>query len=156
VTRVAGRPGPVPNACRECGLILDSDRVYCEECLPSFKDHRTEKLVGAARGVLAEMRASANDPARSPEAIAKRVATRAKRREVALAWEKENPGPHDVEMFRRDVLTALGEVTLPEMMKATGLSSAYCWRIRRGERVPHPMDWESLRGIGKLPGSGQR
>jgi CRISPR-associated protein Cas1 len=98
----------------------------------------------AARKVLAEMRASPDDPARSAEAIAKRVATNADRRRVALTWELRNPGPHDPEVFRTDILPGLLKVTLPQMMRATGLTSSYCWRIRNGERIPHPMYWESL------------
>jgi hypothetical protein len=140
-----GRPRTVPNACRECGLVLvDPDRLYCDECLPTFKDQRTAKLVGAARAVLAEMRASSGDPAKAPEAVAKRVAAHSERRQAALAWEEVNPGPHDPEHFRQEIVPALRDATLPEMMRVTGLSSAYCWRIRRGDRVPHPMHWSPL------------
>ena len=93
------------------------------------------------------MRASSDDPARSPEAVAKRVATNAERRESALAWEGQNPGPHDPELFRREIAPSLQNLTLPQMMRATGLSSAYCWRIRREDRVPHPMYWSALRSV---------
>jgi len=143
----SGRPR-FPSSCRECGVALSSiDRQYCDECLPRFKDERTGRLVAAAREVLAEMRASSDDPARSPEAVAKRVATNAERRESALAWEGQNPGPHDPELFRREIAPSLQNLTLPQMMRATGLSSAYCWRIRRGDRVPHPMYWSALRSV---------
>ena len=145
VGKATGGTRLVPNACRECGLILDNrDRQYCDECLPSFKADRTTKLVAAARDVLTQMRASGDDPARTPEAVAKRVAAHAEQRKKALAWDANNPGPHNSDAFRRDVLPALANITLPQMMKATGLSSAYCWRIRRGERIPHPMHWEPL------------
>lgn len=147
-TRVAGRPRLVPNACRECGLILDDrERQYCEECLPLFKNQRTEKLVGVARAVLGEMRTSPNDPAKTPEAIAKRVAAHSARHRAAVAWDRINPGPHDRDEFCRRVAPMLSKVTLPQMMQATGLSSAYCWRIRRCERVPHPMHWGALRRL---------
>ncbi len=146
--KIFSRPSKVPSACRECGVVLiDPERQYCRDCLPKFKDQHTDRLVRAARQVLAEMRASADDPARSPRAVAKRVATNTARREAALAWERENPGPHDAEEFRRDILPALGQVTVPQMMRATGLTSSYCWRIRRGERVPHPMYWDVLREV---------
>ena len=143
--KAASRPRPVPNACRQCGLILDGyERQHCGDCLPKFKEQRTEKLVGAARVVLSQMRASPEDPAKTPEAIAKRVAAHAARRGAARAWEKVHPGPHDVNVFTRDIAPALVHVTLPQIMQATGLSSAYCWRIRKGERVPHPMYWAAL------------
>lgn len=152
-TKASATPSKVPSACRECGVVLsDPERQYCGDCLPKFKDQRTDKLVRAARQVLAEMRAAADDPARSPRAIAKRVATNAARREAALAWERKNPGPHDVENFRQEILPALARVTVPQMMRATGLTSSYCWRIRRGERMPHPMYWTTLRDISAAGG----
>jgi CRISPR-associated endonuclease Cas1 len=136
----------IPSACRLCGIVLDDpERQYCPGCLPEFKEQRTGNLVRAAREVLAEMRASPNDPARSPQAIAKRVATNAARREAALAWERENPGPHDPAQFTRDILPRLSGVTIPQMVRATGLSSTFCWRIRRGEQIPHAMYWEAFR-----------
>jgi len=135
-------------ACRECGVVLDrADRVYCVDCLPRFKNERTARLVVAARNVLTQMRASEADPARSSEAKAKRIATNAQRRRDAVAWEQANPGRYDPEAFRSEILPRLQHATLPQMMTATGLTSGYCWRIRRGERVPHPMYWESLQSI---------
>lgn len=142
----SSKPSKVVSACRECGVVLtDPERQYCADCLPKFKDERTGRFVHAARRMLNEMRASADDPARSPQAIAKRVASNTKRRNASLAWERENPGPHDPDMFRSKILPGLAAATLPQMMAATGLTSGYCWRIRRGERVPHPMYWEALR-----------
>lgn len=147
-TRASRKPSKVSSACRECGVVLsDPERQYCRDCLPKLKDQRTAKLVRAARQVLAEMRASADDPARSPQAIAKRVAKNAARREAALAWERQNPWPHDLERFTREILPGLASVTVPQMMRATGLTSSYCWRIRRGERFPHPMYWEALQRL---------
>lgn len=55
-----------------------------------------------------------------------------------------NPDP---EAFRLQILPGLQRATLPQMMKATGLTSGYCWRIRRGERVPHPMYWRPLKRL---------
>ncbi len=137
-------------ACRMCGVVLDrSDRVFCADCLPIFKAERTAKLVEGARSVLAKMRGSEADPARSVGAKAKRIATNAQRRREAVIWEQVNPGPHDPEAFRSQILPRLQHATLPQMMKATGLTSGYCWKIRRGERVPHPMHWSALRSLGK-------
>jgi CRISPR-associated endonuclease Cas1 len=145
----SARPRRVKGACRECGVLLEeNDRARCERCLQKFEDERTDKLVSAARRVLADMRSSREDPARSPEAKAKRVATNARRREAVLEWERSNPGNHDPEFFRSEILPWLQRATLPQMMRATGLTSGYCWRIRRGDRLPHPMYWEALRSIG--------
>jgi hypothetical protein len=65
------------------------------------------------------------------------------RKEGALAWERENHGPHDVAVYRSEILPHLAQVTLPQIIRATGLTSSYCWRPA-GERVPHPMYWEPL------------
>jgi hypothetical protein len=66
---------------------------------------------------------------------------------MAREWKRANPGPYDREEFNREVLPGLARVTLPAMMKATGLSSAYCFKIKRGERTPHPMYWARLKAI---------
>jgi hypothetical protein len=58
--------------------------------------------------------------------------------------EEENPGPHDPDAYRSGILPQLARVSLPQMMRVTGSTSGYCWKIRRGERIPHPMYWESL------------
>jgi hypothetical protein len=145
--------GRMPHAlplktCRMCGEVLaDPEREVCDECLPQFKADRTTKLVNAAKRTLAEMRSSEADPAQTPEAKAKRVAAFRKRKQTAKEWERANPGPHDREDFVRDVLPGLSNVTLPAMMKATGLSSRYCFQIKRGERVPHAMYWDALRDL---------
>lgn len=143
-----GGPATIRSACRTCGVILGAtDRIYCPECVPGFKEERTKKLVSAARAVLAEMRGSANDPAQTAEAKAKRVTAYQQRKEAARAWEQANPGPHDPELYRSEILPGLAAVTLPQMMRATGLTSGYCWKIRRGDRMPHPMYWERLRAL---------
>jgi hypothetical protein len=103
--------------------------------------------LSAARSVLAEMRSAGHDPAQTGEAKAKRVASYKDRKADARVWEKQNPGPHDPVMYRTEILPRLPEVTVPQMMRATGLTSGYCWKIRRGERTPHPMYWLALRRL---------
>jgi hypothetical protein len=75
------------------------------------------------------------------------VAAYRKRKEAARAWEQGNPGPHDTQAYRAEILPSLAGATLPQMILATGLTSGYCWKIRRGERIPHPMYWGALRGV---------
>jgi hypothetical protein len=38
-------------------------------------------------------------------------------------------------------------MTLTAMIRATGLSKRYVWRIRRGDYVPHPRHWQRLQSI---------
>ena len=145
-SRYRSRPKSLPGACRSCGTVLEaSDRVYCPDCVPQFQAERTAKLVRAAKSNLTAMRQSEKDPTKTPEAIAKRVAKVARRKEEARVWEQTNPGPHDEGVFRKEILPELGQVTIPTMMRATGLTSSYCWKIRRGERIPLPMYWEAFR-----------
>ncbi len=151
-TTEAARTKRVPNACRMCGVILSIDerghvRRICNDCLPGFKAERTAKLVGAAKQTLATMRSSEEDPAQTPEAKAKRSAAVSGRARMAREWKRKNPGPYDREEFVREVLPGLARVTLPTMVKATGLTSRYCLQIRRGERTPHPMYWAVLRAL---------
>jgi uncharacterized Zn finger protein (UPF0148 family) len=145
----------VAGACRECGAPLEeAGRAYCQACLPTFKAERTERLVAAARRVMAEMRASPDDPAKRPEAIAKRVAAHRARLEAARAWEREHPGPYDRETYLREILPRLQEVTVTQIVRATGLSQSYCWQVRAGRRVPHPMYWGALASLPSRPESG--
>jgi len=56
---------------------------------------------------------------------------------------KVTRGPHDTQAYRAEIPSLAG-ATLPQMIRATGLTSGYCWKIRRGERIPHPMYWGAL------------
>jgi hypothetical protein len=115
--------------------------------MPTFKTERTAKMVVAAKRALIELRSSSEDPAQTAEAKAKRAASLAHRVRAAKEWERAHPGPHNRAAFIRDVLPLLDQVTLPAMMKATGLTSGYCFKIKRGKRVPHPMCWEPLQAL---------
>jgi hypothetical protein len=94
-----------------------------------------------ARAALAEMRASPNDPAKTPEAIAKRVAAHAERRRAALAWEKQNPGPHDLEHFRREIGPGLRAAVTAES-PALPSDSVHSLQLvdgpRRTQQAPDP------------------
>jgi hypothetical protein len=95
---------------------------------PYLRGGSNEEACEGCEDIQGEMRASDSDPARSPEARAKRPATNARRRQEALAWEQMNPGPHDQEVYNSEILPRLRKVTLPQKMQATGLTSGYCLR----------------------------
>ncbi len=69
----------------------------------------------------------------------------------AATTGRSTSGPWDREAFRREILPALQGVSVAAMAKATGLSLAFCWKVRRGEKVPHPRHWEALRELGASP-----
>jgi len=60
------------------------------------------------------------------------------------AWNATRPERADPATFRREVLPAIQGVPVRELARRTGLSVAYCARIRRGEEVPHARWWDRL------------
>ncbi len=68
-------------------------------------------------------------------------------------WERNQIGESDPAIFEKEIGPKLGNVSLAETMRATGLSRTYCGMIRRGVRVPHPRHWEALRALVRSPGS---
>jgi hypothetical protein len=89
------------------------------------------------------MRASPDDPARSRAATAKK---RDKSRSTSLAmraWEREH-GRGDPDVYDREILPTIQEMTVPQLMKLTGLSQFHCWKVRKGERRLHVRHWEGL------------
>jgi hypothetical protein len=128
-------------ACRECGVTLhDPDRAICDGCLPGYSRERTEKLANAGKATLTAMRASSDDPARSPEATAKK---REKSRSTSLAmrqWEREH-GRGDPEVYDREILPQIQAMSVPQLMSLTGLSHFHCWKVRKGERRLHARHW---------------
>jgi hypothetical protein len=132
------------SACRVCGLILDDpDRAICDGCLPDYDQARTDKLSNAGKATLAAMRASSDDPARSPEATAKK---REKSRSTSLAmraWEREH-GRGDPDVYDGEILPRIRELTVRQLMKVTGLSQFHCWKVQKGERRLHARHWAGV------------
>jgi hypothetical protein len=85
------------------------------------------------------------DPTHCGKAAERRGAAIAERRRQAAEWDQANPEPADPEVFRREILPLIEEVPLRRLVEATGLSLRYCSLIRRGEKVPHPRHWASVR-----------
>jgi hypothetical protein len=133
-------------ACRSCGPILDDpDRTVCDECLADLDAERTAKLAATGKATLAVMRSSPDDPARSPEATAKK---REKSRSTSLAmraWEREH-GNSDPEVYDREIRPVIQRMTVPQLMKLTGLSQFHCWKVRKGDRRLHARHWTSVLG----------
>jgi hypothetical protein len=70
------------------------------------------------------------------------------RQQEALAeWRRTGvPRPEDG-TFQQEILPGLRAIPVLQMVSATGLSEAYCYRIRRGELVPHPRHWRALKEV---------
>jgi len=141
----------IASACRICGLVLDdANRTICDGCLPDYDQARTDKLSNAGKATLAAMRASADDPARSREATAKK---REKSRSTSLAmraWEREY-GRGDPEVYEREVFPKIPGMTVPQLVKLTGLSQFHCWKVRKGERRLHARHWTRVAAAAGFP-----
>jgi len=119
------------------GAAPPGDQLRCDD------PERTAKLATSGKKTLAAMRASTDDPARSQEARAKK---REKSRSTSLAmraWEREH-GRGDAETYDREVLPRIQEMTVPQLMKLTGLSQFHCWKVWKGERRLHARHWEAV------------
>lgn len=135
-------------ACLQCGGVLPSMEVkLCSEACRSvyFEEHSLPKFEQAGPAKLAQLRAEGKDPSKTPEARAKLVATKRLRDEARREWELKHEGEAwDPETFRSDILPGLQAVSASAIMRATGLNLQYCSKIKRGERVPHPLHWQRL------------
>ncbi len=137
--------GKTKAACHTCGVILDDpDRRYCEVCLEEFDRERTEKLKAAGTAALRAMRASADDPARSPEARAKLSATASRRDAERRAWDREHGGKIDPARYERDIRPVIEKTGTAELARRTGLSKHYCWQVRKGVKRLHPRHWQAV------------
>jgi hypothetical protein len=57
----------------------------------------------------------------------------------------------DAAVFAREILPAIQDVPLSELVRATGLTHSYLSQVRRGDKVPHPGHWPALRTAGLEP-----
>lgn len=137
-----------PNACRDCGTILDRrGRLYCDECLPAYREEQAASFSDAGRTRMAELRAAGKDPSQGGEVAKRRGAKNSQRMKEQKSWEAEHSTEADPEMFRRDILPKLRGVSLGVMANATGLSQQYCSQIRRGLKMPHEQHWEAFQRL---------
>lgn len=141
----------IRSGCRTCGVILDDqDRMICDGCLPAYERERAEKLTAAGTATLAAMRASADDPARSELANAKRVATSRSTSLAMRVWEREH-GKGEPETYEREILPRIRLLTVPRLVELTGVSQYHCWKVRNGDRRLHARHWEAVRSAEGSP-----
>lgn len=140
-----------PNACRECGILLkNTERQYCDECLPKREAEQAVTFSEAGRRKMAELRAGGRDPSQTREARKLRGAKNSQRMQEQKVWETEYGTDADPDVFTREILPKLHGVSLAKMAEATGLSQQYCSTIRRGLKVPHFRHWHSLECLVRL------
>jgi CRISPR-associated endonuclease Cas1 len=139
--------------CGECGSpIPDPNARTCSEpCLKKLLVRTGHEGAAKLQERMRELRASGDNPSGRPRARARQAAGLARRQAERAAWEAQNPGPYDGEAFRSEVLPLLAAVSIPAIQRATGLSTAQAWRIRKGV-VPHPMWWDALADVASNKG----
>lgn len=136
----------IPNACRLCGFVLkNTDRRYCDECLPTINEERKSTLLNVGRSTLQEMRARPDDPAQSPQAREKRLIRLAEHAEATKAWEAEHGRVRDPERHDREILPIVQRMSAKRLASVTGLSEYHCWRVKKGERRLHARFWEMIK-----------
>jgi hypothetical protein len=122
--------------------------MYCDDCLPAYREDHAATAFALGPQRLAERRAQGDHvPTDHPETREKIGRANAARRQEELAWEAEHGAGGDEERFRRELLPQIQGVPLRELARRSGLSLMYCSQIRRGLHVPHPRHWERLVGL---------
>jgi CRISPR-associated endonuclease Cas1 len=136
-------PRPVAS-CARCGGALPSpDRAVCDACLPERRDEQLAAFATSGPAALAQLRAEGRDPMNRAESRRKVGEANARRKREATEWERTHEKP-DPEVFTREILPSLGDVSVRRMQRATGLSLRSCSRIKHGW-VPHARHWDDLR-----------
>lgn len=147
-TRARATVQVLPPACWSCGIILREDRGrFCDECRRERRAEHLRDLQKAGPAALAAMRAAGKDPSRTPQARSKLSKSISRRSGAVAAWDREHGERPDPAVFRREIWPGLRQVPLSKIVAATGLSLRYASQIRRGEKVPHPVQWDSLRSL---------
>ena len=131
----------VSKRCSSCGKPTERGRVTCSaECEAARKGEGSEAFSAAGLRRLRELRDAGHEPLDS--AARKQLGARQRQRQrEENEWNAAHPERADPDEFRREVLPAIQGVPLSELSRRTGLSVAYCARIRRGEEVPHARWW---------------
>jgi len=151
--RAVSRPAPgkvaVPlgRRCSWCGGRVEQKRRTCSPaCAKAARDAQDKPpFYAAGPGRLKELRAAGVEPV-GPEARARIGRRQTERQAQENTWNAAHGQRANPDVFRRDVLPALQGVPLRELARRTGLSVAYCARIRRGDEVPHARWWARVEG----------
>lgn len=141
-TRVAAPRPARAGGCTQCGAPTAGSRRTCgDECEAEARAAQDRgAFVGSGPAALARLRATGVEPLGSE--ARQRLGRRQRERQAEEnAWNAAHRERADPEVFRRDLLPAIANVSLGELARRTGLSVAYCARIRRGDEVPHARWW---------------
>lgn len=139
------KPAKKPErTCRACGTGLgySTERIYCDRCTHIENARHTRAWSNAGVEAQAQALATGNDPRQTPAARAKRSAANTKRHQQRNTWTPDEP--IDPTQWADHILPGIQHLTLSQLANATGLSKAWCSKIKRGHNVPHPMHWQNF------------
>jgi len=128
-TKNRGNLIKTPSTC-----LTPSTCFFCGTCRPT-----PTEITAKGREALRRRRTEGKDPAHGGSAAVARGSRIAETQRAIAAWEAKNPTPPDSAVYFRDVFPRFQAVSVPAIVRTTGLSSSYCAMIRRGLRVPHPL-----------------
>jgi len=104
-----------------------------------------QTVVGRGPEIEREWRSAGADPAHGGGAGRKRGMSNARRAAERAEWEKQGLDlEEEKERFVRDILPRLRDLSMMEIVKATGFSPRYASLVKRGFYVPHPVHNEAL------------
>jgi hypothetical protein len=89
--------------------------------------------------------ADSNHGARATRKRKRSVAARGK---AVVDWEQSHGAEYDPAEFTMRILPAIQHLSVSALARATGLSLRYCSIVRRGEKVPHPVQWPAFEAAG--------
>jgi CRISPR-associated endonuclease Cas1 len=117
--------------CRICGATIKRGHTYCASC-----------AVGVSREGLIEAAKLGRIATHSRQAEALRAKTQRKHAAALAVWKpSELPEWLNEQAYRTKIQPALGELTVPAIKGALGVSEPYATDIRAGRRIPHPRHW---------------
>ncbi len=151
-----GRAFAIPvggRSCIQCGAPTQPGRITCgAACEDAARSVGLAAFTAAGTKVLAARHAEGRAGELTDAGRGRLKELASQRVRDARAWQRGHAWPPDPGRFAREILPGLADVPVRELVAATGLSDAYCRRIRRGQVVPHPMWWERLEGLLPRPG----
>lgn len=143
-SRTRSRLGPVAaGSCSVCGGTTTSNRRTCEAEAREAIDRSAFLSAGVTK--LAVLLSQGEDPAHDAPARAKVGATQARRHREENEWDAAHAERPDLAIYRGQIRPILASVSISRIARDTGLSLAYCARIKRGGAIPHARWWEMLR-----------
>ena len=150
------RPSPergviaVRRRCVVCGTSVGGGLATCSEaCERERREGQHCSFVDAGIEAARRRRADGWTPAMSEAGRARVAAASTERVGEARECQRTHTWPSDLGAFACEIAPGLKSVPAAEIAAATGLSIAYCRRLRLGQLTPHPMWWEALRALAR-------